>query len=136
MKDGTIVLNETEVDRWKEALRREANKPASEAVLGQLATASDDRMLHLKEAATYAGMTASGLRKLVHKKEIRYFQRKSHGPILFKTEWLEEHIDRHTHAAKHEQPPPVSPRRKKRQPKRQVEPTDDRHGFRWDLFRK
>ena len=79
-------------------------------------------------------MTVSGLRKLVDKKEICYFQRKAHSPILFKSEWLDDYICGHTHDPKDEQTPTAPPRRKKRAIKTEDRP-DDRHGFRSDLMR-
>ena len=122
--------------RVKQVKRASVPNDAECDRLRQLVTASDGRMLHLEDAAQYVGLTASGLRKLVAKKELRYFQRKPHSPIMFKTDWLDEHIDKHTHAPKDEQAPPVLPRRKKRKPKTQDGLDEGRHGFRMYLFRK
>jgi excisionase family DNA binding protein len=42
MKDGTIILNETEVDRWKEAQRGNKPDPESIVVLKQIASAAEE----------------------------------------------------------------------------------------------
>jgi hypothetical protein len=47
MADGTIVLNETEVDRWKET-QREQVEPASVVVLKQIARAAEEIARHLE----------------------------------------------------------------------------------------
>ena len=117
------------MDRWKEAQRGRKARPNELGVVRQNIPAATERMLHLREAAEYIGMTASGLRKLVGRKEIRYCQRKSHSPILFKPEWLDEYVAKHTLIPKDELPP-VAPRtRKKRRLVSQIDRHDDRHGF-------
>ena len=42
MKDGTIVLNETEVDRWKAARRGRVAEPEGVVVLKQIASAAEE----------------------------------------------------------------------------------------------
>ena len=112
----------------------EAGGAAAEPVVAKRRGAAVDGMLHLREAAAHIGMTVSGLRKLVDKKEIRYFQRKAHSPILFKSEWLDDYICGHTHDPKDEQTPAAPPTRKKRAIRTEDRP-DNRHGFRPDLMR-
>jgi hypothetical protein len=128
MKDGTVVLNETEVDQWKQAQREQKPYPASRA-------AARKQMLSLKDAAAYLGMTVSGLRKLVDKNEIHYFQRKAHSPIMFKAEWLDEYVSGHTHGLKHQPTRTTPPRRQRRTPVNEVPSNDARHGFHWDWMK-
>jgi hypothetical protein len=133
MRDGTIVISETEVDQWK--LRRGQETEATNEVVAKKSGSTVGGMLRLKDAAEYIGTTASGLRKLVDKKEIRYFQRKVHSPILFKPEWLDDYIGCHTHDWE-EQTPTAPPRRKKQGIKAPNKPAEGRLGFRWDWMKK
>jgi hypothetical protein len=64
-------------------------------------------MLSLRAASKLLGYTESGLRKLVDKKRIEYFQAKRWGPIKFKREWLDSFVAGHATAA----PRPATARR-------------------------
>ncbi len=88
-------------------------------------------LINLRRAAEYLGLTPSGLRKLVAKREVRYFQRKRHSPIMFKREWLDEYVAKHTFVPKDEMPPAkrTNRRRISRQPAID-DRQDDPHGFR------
>ena len=88
-------------------------------------------MEDIKTVAKQLGMTISGLRKLVAKREIRYFQHGKHGRILFRPEWVEEFIERHTHAPKMEDVAVSRPRKKKDKPA--LFPAS-KHGFDRALF--
>ena len=132
MKNGSIVLNETEVDRWKAAQQGQETGFETCTVVKRTTITANGGILRLKEAAEYTGTTVSGLRKLVDRKEIRYFQRKAHSPILFKSEWLDEYIEQHTH----------QPRKFEARPGRQPKPKPRSYaptsvlGFIPDLYRR
>jgi hypothetical protein len=85
---------------------------------------------NLNSAANQLGMTVSGLRKLVVKKKITYFQNGKRGRIMFRPEWLEEFIEGHTHDTSHGAKLPATPRRKSTRLKF---PETGRHGFNSDL---
>jgi excisionase family DNA binding protein len=53
-------------------------------------------MLSLNEAAAVLGCSPSGLRKLVQRRAIRFFQLAKHSRIKFRREWLDEFIDAHS----------------------------------------
>jgi hypothetical protein len=90
-------------------------------------------LLNLQQAARDLGLTPSGLRKLVAKKEIRYFQRKAHSPIMFRPEWLEEYVEKHTVASKDDLTDVMPPTRRRRQAKSES-PGSDVCGFSWELL--
>jgi hypothetical protein len=50
-------------------------------------------MLSLSQAADILGYSTSGLRKLVAKRAIQFFQAGPHCPIKFRREWLDEFIE-------------------------------------------
>ena len=50
-------------------------------------------MISLSEAAELLGYSTSGLRKLVAKRAIQFFQARPHSPIKFKREWLNEFVE-------------------------------------------
>jgi len=85
----------------------------------------------IKMVANQLGMTISGLRKLVARGEITYFQHGKHGRIMFRPEWVEEFISRHTHSPKMEVL--TVPRRKKAKKIPALSPTS-KHGFNADLL--
>jgi hypothetical protein len=75
-------------------------------------------MLNLEQAAAVLGCSESGLRKIVRRREIHFFQARKHSPLKFKPEWLAEYIDRHdtppdesseAPAARQRQPRPAPP---------------------------
>jgi hypothetical protein len=133
MQDGTMVLNETEVDRWKAAQQDHKTQPRRSAVLRRNTTASNNRMLHLQEAADIIGYSQSGLRKLVRHNMIRYFQRGPHSPILFDPEWLREFQARGTKDTAWEQSGFGSGLKQRKKAKRAgpVLPPPGDHGFNW-----
>ena len=47
--------------------------------------------LDLKESAAIIGLSESGLRKLVKRGAIRYFQPHAHCPIKFRREWIDQY---------------------------------------------
>jgi hypothetical protein len=51
-------------------------------------------LLDLTTAATLLGYSASGLRKLIRRGDIRYFQSRPHAPIKFRQAWLDEFVER------------------------------------------
>lgn len=53
-------------------------------------------MLTLREAALQLGITESGLRKVLRRRGIRYFQDRPHSAIRFRQEWIDEYIEGHT----------------------------------------
>jgi hypothetical protein len=50
-------------------------------------------MVTLSEAATRLGYSTSGLRKLVRKRAIQFFQAGPNSPIKFRPEWLDQFIE-------------------------------------------
>jgi hypothetical protein len=54
--------------------------------------------ISLKEAAAILDYSPSGLRKLVRRREIRFFQIRKHSPVKFRKEWLDAFIDEHSSA--------------------------------------
>jgi hypothetical protein len=88
-------------------------------------------MKSLSEIAVGLGMSDSGLRKLVAKSEIQYFQHRKHGRIMFEPEWVDEYKSKHTHAPI-DGAIPVSTPRKKRTTRTKI-PETSNHGFNWDL---
>jgi hypothetical protein len=64
-------------------------------------------MFTLKQAATRLGYSESGLRKLVDKRAIEFFQLRPWSPIKFKPEWLDAFLAKHTvehRSVKHSKP--------------------------------
>lgn len=57
---------------------------------------SSEAMLSVDEAAATLGYSTSGLRKLIARRELRYFQARPHAPIKFRREWLNEFIEAHS----------------------------------------
>lgn len=91
-------------------------------------------MLGIEDAAEQLGCTVSGVRKIVARGEIRYFQHGKRGTLRFKPEWIEEFIAQHTHAPGN-QPPPRMPAR--RAPKPRPSPDSETVcGFGWDLLKR
>ena len=56
----------------------------------------DGAMLSLEQAAILLGYSVIGLRKLVGRRVIRYFQSRPHAPVKFRREWIDEYIDAHS----------------------------------------
>ena len=90
-------------------------------------------MLDIEEVAQQLGCTVSGVRKVVARGEIRYFQHGKRGRLKFKPEWVDEFIARHTVAPAEEQPQRVSAKRPGK--KKAVEGTEAVCGFGWDLLK-
>ena len=87
-------------------------------------------MLSFEESANYLGMSVSGLRKIVRKGKIRYFQSGRCGRIKFKKEWLDDYIEENS---QHRQEPPAKVGRKKK-PQLVVDDCCEKHGFSLDLL--
>ncbi len=90
-------------------------------------------LLALTEAAEYLGMTPHGLRKLVKRGGIAYFQHGQRGRLKFKPEWLDQFIDNSTHKPRQFTPKPG------RQPKRPAKPMPTASGllgFRPEFFKR
>lgn len=93
-----------------------------------------NRLLCLNAAAEYLGMTAHGLRKIVKRGGIVYFQSGRRGRLRFKTEWLDDYIAQHTHQPR--QFTPTAGRKPKAvNPSTKPESNQDRLGFRDDLYK-
>jgi hypothetical protein len=58
--------------------------------------AAADGMLSLREAAALLGYTEKGLRKIVARRGIDFFQSKPWAPIKFRREWVESFVENHT----------------------------------------
>jgi len=54
---------------------------------------NDSQLLNLAQAAELLNYSASGLRKLVRRRAIQYFQARPHAPIKFRREWIEAFIE-------------------------------------------
>lgn len=52
-------------------------------------------LISLSDAAQLLGYSTSGLRKLVRRRAIRFFQLRPHSPIKFRREWLDEFVAAH-----------------------------------------
>lgn len=50
-------------------------------------------LIGMAEAAKLLNYSTSGLRKLVSRRAIRYFQARPHAAIKFRREWLEEFVE-------------------------------------------
>lgn len=50
-------------------------------------------LIPISEAADLLGYSVSGLRKLVRKRAIQFFQAVPHSPIKFRREWLDDFVD-------------------------------------------
>jgi excisionase family DNA binding protein len=81
-------------------------------------------LISLSEAAELLGYSVSGLRKLVRRREIQYFQAGPHSPLKFRREWLDEFISAGSVAPGESGEP--SPPKKRSKPQRAIEP---RSGF-------
>lgn len=79
-------------------------------------------MLSLNEAAAILGCSPSGLRKLVQRRAIRFFQLAKHSRIKFRREWLDEFIDAHSIA-------PGAPAKPMRQRRQKPRPYKSEFGF-------
>lgn len=90
-------------------------------------------MLDIEEVAQQLGCTVSGVRKVVARGEIRYFQHGKRGRLKFKPEWVDEFIARNTVAPADETPP----REPTKCTRRQVSQENDGTvcGFGWDLLK-
>ena len=60
------------------------------------AISAGDEYLTIDEAAPLLGCSVSGLRKIVDRKAITYFQSGKGSPILFRQEWLDEYAKQNT----------------------------------------
>ena len=91
-------------------------------------------MLDIEEVAQQLGCTVSGVRKVVARGEIRYFQHGKRGRLKFKPEWVDEFVAEHTHAPTDEQPRRAPAKRaSKPQPTRD---SGEVCGFGWELLKK
>jgi excisionase family DNA binding protein len=90
-------------------------------------------MLDIEEVAQQLGCTVSGVRKVVARGEIRYFQHGKRGRLKFKPEWVDEFIARHTVAPAGEQPRRVPTKRPGK--RKAVESAEEVCGFGWDLLK-
>ena len=77
-------------------------------------------MLSLRQAATLLGYTEKGLRKIVARKGIQFFQSRPWAPIKFKREWIDAFIMEHSTM----QARPTA---------RSMARLQSRHGSNWDL---
>ena len=91
-------------------------------------------MLDIEEVAQQLGCTVSGVRKVVARGEIRYFQHGKRGRLKFKPEWVDEFIARHTVVPADEQPQRLPVKR----PGKQTAPAGNEAvcGFGWDLLKR
>jgi hypothetical protein len=72
-----------------------------------------DSLLSLQQAARFLGYSAGGLRKLVRRRELQYFQVRKHSPLRFRQEWLDAFVAEHSVGTGL----PVPETRKKKPPK-------------------
>lgn len=79
-------------------------------------------MLNLAQAAKMLGYSSSGLRKLVRRGEVRFFQARPHAPLRFRPEWIDAYIE--AKSAPMDEP---SHSRRQRQPK--TTPVANRFGL-------
>ena len=93
-------------------------------------------MLNIEEVAKQLGCTVSGVRKVVARGEIRYFQHGKRGRLKFKPEWVDEFVASHTHAPSNEQPHRVPAKRASKPPSRYSRDSGKVCGFGWELFKK
>jgi excisionase family DNA binding protein len=93
-------------------------------------------MLSLKEAAAMLGCTESGLRKLVAKNEIRYFQHGHGGRIRFKAEWIDDFVEKFSSAPNSAPSEYVPKKRKTKTERDSTAEGDDDLGFNWELLEK
>ena len=89
-------------------------------------------MLDIEDVAQQLGCTVSGVRKIVARGEMRYFQHGKRGRLKFKQEWVDEFIAQHTVAPADKQPQRLSAKR----PAKQKSPATNEAvcGFGWDLL--
>jgi hypothetical protein len=81
-------------------------------------------LISLSEAAEFLGYSTSGLRKLVRRHVIQFFQARAHSPIKFRREWLDEFID-----AGSVKPGEVEAPRRSRKRKTPLQFKSGAHGF-------
>ncbi len=67
-------------------------------------------LMSIEEAADYLGYSVSGIRKLVRKGGLRYFQASKGACLKFTEEWLDEYIEAHSTP----DPEPVAKLKRKR----------------------
>lgn len=79
-------------------------------------------LISLSEAAELLGYSTSGLRKLVARRAIQFFQARPHSPIKFRREWLDEFVE-----AGSIKPGAPATAQKRRKPKR--DPIEPCFGF-------
>ena len=66
---------------------------AALAIVGKVLDQPTEGLLSLREAAALLGYTEKGLRKIIARRGIQYFQSQRWGPIKFKREWLDEFVE-------------------------------------------
>jgi hypothetical protein len=66
---------------------------AALAIVGKAIDRPTEGLLSLREAAALLDYTEKGLRKIVARRGIEYFQSQRWGPIKFKREWLDDFIE-------------------------------------------
>ena len=72
--------------------------------------------LSLTEAAAYIGYKPGGLRKLVRRRDIRFYQVRKHSPLRFRREWLDQFIEAHSNHPGVSRGLSSAPRKKKTPP--------------------
>ncbi len=78
-------------------------------------------LMSIEEAADYLGYSVSGIRKLVHKGGLRYFQASKGACLKFREEWLNEYIEAHSTL----DPEPVAKLKRKKASATRPSPTKD-----------
>ena len=91
-------------------------------------------MLDIEDVAQQLGCTVSGVRKVVARGEIRYFQHGKRGRLKFKPEWVDDFIARHTVAPADEQPQRAPAKHATKQ--KPARDSGEVCGFGWDLLKK
>lgn len=80
--------------RYVQAMEPRDAVAALSSLLASLRT--DDEYLSIEEAAPLVGCSVSGLRKIVDRKAIKYYQSVKGSPIMFRREWLDDYVERNT----------------------------------------
>lgn len=89
----------------------------------------------VRQAADYLGMTPSGLRKLINRREVAYTQSKPHSPIRFRQEWLDTYLESITHRTADPEAPATTATCNGRKPRCPPPTTDRSFGLDWSWVR-